>query len=88
MPHHKSAIKRVRKSQKQRIINRQYKSKLSSLTKAVRTAPSKEDAEQALKKVIPCLDKLASKKVIHHNKASNQKSKLTKFVNKFDASKA
>jgi small subunit ribosomal protein S20 len=88
MPHNKSAAKRVRKSQKQRIINRQSKSKLSTLTKSVRSSTTKQEAEEALKKVSPYLDKLASKKLIHRNKASNQKSKLAKFVNKFEASKA
>ena len=88
MPHHKSAAKRVRKSQKQRMINRQYKSKLSTLTKSVRSANTKQEAEEAFKKVTPYLDKLASKKLIHRNKASNQKSKLAKFVNKFEPSKA
>jgi small subunit ribosomal protein S20 len=83
MPHNKSAKKRIRKSQKQRLINRQYKSKLSTLTKEVRKAASKKEAEKALKSVIPCLDKLATKGIIHHNKAANQKSKLTKFVTKF-----
>jgi len=34
-----------------------------------------------LKKVISMLDRLAKKNVIHKNKASNNKSKLTKFVN-------
>ena len=88
MPHHKSAEKRIRKSEKQRIINHQYKSKLSTLTKAVREAPSKKEADQALKNIIPYLDKLASKGLIHRNKAANQKSKLTKFVVKFSTSKA
>jgi small subunit ribosomal protein S20 len=31
--------------------------------------------------VISMLDRLAKKNVIHKNKASNNKSKLTKFVN-------
>jgi small subunit ribosomal protein S20 len=34
-----------------------------------------------LTKVISMLDRLAKKNVIHKNKASNNKSKLTKFVN-------
>lgn len=81
MAHHKSAFKRIRISQKRRLVNRQRKSKLATLTKAVRNAASKEEAQAALQHVLPYLDKIASKRVIHPNKAANQKSKLTKFVN-------
>ena len=39
------------------------------------------DATPLLSKVISMLDRLAKKNIIHKNKASNNKSKLTKFVN-------
>jgi len=42
----------------------------------------KAKAETALKVAVSLLDKLAGKRVIHPNKAANQKSKLTKLVNK------
>ena len=80
MAHHQSALKRIRTSEKKRQVNRQNKSKLHTLTKAVRTASSKEDGLNALNRIIPFLDKLASNNVIHKNKASNQKSRLTKHV--------
>jgi len=81
MAHHKSAFKRIRTSRKRRLVNRQRKSKLLTLTKSVRNAASKEEAQEALQIVLPYLDKIATKNVIHPNKAANQKSKLTKFVN-------
>jgi small subunit ribosomal protein S20 len=81
MAHHKSANKRIRTSRRRRLVNRQRKSKLWTLTKAVRNASSKEDAQAALQLILPYLDKIASSGVIHRNKAANQKSKLTKFVN-------
>ena len=81
MAHHKSAFKRIRTSRKRRLVNRQRKSKLLTLTKSVRNAASKEEAQTALQRVLPYLDKIASKNIIHDNKAANQKSKLTKFVN-------
>ena len=81
MAHHKSAFKRIRISRKRRLVNRQRKSKLLTLTKAVRNATSKEEGQEALQKVLPYLDKIASKNILHKNKAANQKSKLTKFVN-------
>jgi small subunit ribosomal protein S20 len=81
MAHHKSAIKRIRTSSKQRQINRQYRSKLHTLTKAVIEADSKEKAQVALNRVLPFIDKLAAKGLIHKNKAANRKSHLTKHVN-------
>jgi small subunit ribosomal protein S20 len=81
MAHHQSAIKRIRTSTKQRLVNRQYRSKLHTLVKAVRSAKKKKEGEEALAEALPYLDKMASKSIIHKNKAANQKSKLTKFVN-------
>lgn len=80
MANHQSAVKRIRTSAKRRAVNRQKRSKLQTLIKSVRTAEKKKDAEVALSLVLPYLDKMASKDVIHKNKAANQKSKLTKFV--------
>jgi small subunit ribosomal protein S20 len=85
MAHHQSALKRIRIAEKQRQINRTSKSKLRTLTKAVRSAESKEEAQEALNRVLPVLDKLAGKHLIHANKAANQKSRLTRFVNKIPA---
>ena len=81
MAHHQSAVKRIRIAEKNRIVNRTYKSKLHTLTKAVRAAENKEEAQKALDRVVPFLDKMAGKEMIHANKAANQKSKLTRFVN-------
>jgi len=85
MAHHQSAVKRIRIAEKNRLVNRNNKSKLNTLIKAVRTAENKEDAQKALDKVVPFLDKMAGKNTIHANKAANQKSKLTRFVNKMSA---
>ena len=82
MAQHQSAIKRIRTSAKRRIVNRQKRSKMATLIKSVRMAPNKKDAEAALIEALPYLDKMASNNIIHKNKASNQKSKLTIFVNK------
>jgi len=42
----------------------------------------KSEAETLLKEVSSMIDKLAKKNIIHWKKAGNQKSKLTKLVNK------
>mgnify|MGYP006154420471 CR=1 FL=1 len=50
--------------------------------KALRLATDKSDASSKLSNVISMIDKLAKKNIIHDNKASNLKSKLTKHVSK------
>jgi len=82
MATHKSAEKRHRQSLKKKVINKQRRSELKTTVKSVRTAKDKETAEKELKKAIASLDRMASKKIIHKNKAANQKSKLTRLVNK------
>ncbi len=82
MAQHKSAEKRARQSLKRRVVNKEAKSEMKTLLKKVRTEKDKEKASSALKEAVSSLDKLASKGLIHKNKAANQKSKLTKHVNK------
>jgi small subunit ribosomal protein S20 len=48
--------------------------------KALRLETDKKAAEAKLPTVISMIDKLAKKNIIHTNKASNLKSKLTKQV--------
>jgi small subunit ribosomal protein S20 len=50
--------------------------------KKLKATTVKSEAEALLKQVASMIDKLAKKNVIHKKKASNQKSKLTKLVNK------
>jgi small subunit ribosomal protein S20 len=82
MAQHKSAEKRIRSTERRKTRNTDQKSTMKTLVKSVRDAKVKETAEKALKQAVSLLDKLAGKNVIHPNKASNQKSKLTKFVSK------
>jgi small subunit ribosomal protein S20 len=82
MPQHKSAIKRTRQSEKRAERNKAQLTKVKTLIKKVRSAKKKEEAQTALKNAVKYLDQLADKGVIHKNNASNQKSKLTKYVNK------
>lgn len=82
MAQHKSAEKRTRSAKQRTTRNTMQESKMKTLVKKVRSEEVKEKAEVALKAAVSELDKLAQRRVIHPNKASNQKSKLTKFVNK------
>jgi small subunit ribosomal protein S20 len=55
---------------------------MKTAIKRVRTATTKEMGLAALLQAVSVLDSLAAKGIIHQNKAANQKSKLTRFVNK------
>ncbi len=80
MAHHKSALKRIRQSNKRRIYNRQFKKSIKMVIRSVREAEDFETAQQNLVKTFSVLDKAAAKGVLHKNNVANKKSKLTKFV--------
>ena len=80
MPQHKSAVKRVRQNARRQVRNKADLSKMRSLVRKVRSAKEKDKAATALKAAVQFMDRLATKGVIHRNKAANQKSKLAKFV--------
>ncbi len=81
MANHKSALKRIRSSESRRLRNRYQHTTTRTFVKRLRATTDKKEAEELLKKVTGMLDKLAKKNIIHKNKASNQKAKLTKYVN-------
>lgn len=81
MASHQSTIKRTRQSEKARIRNQHYKSTMKTAIKKVIATKDKELAQKELRYTVSLLDKMASKGIIHKNKAANQKSRLTKFVN-------
>ena len=81
MANHKSSLKRIRSNAAKRLRNRYQAKTTRNAIKKLRGTSSKEEAAPLLTKVISMLDRLAKKNVIHKNKASNNKSKLTKFVN-------
>jgi len=81
MANHKSSLKRIRSNAAKRLRNRYQAKTTRNAIKKLRSTVSKADAAPLLIKVISMLDRLAKKDVIHKNKASNNKSKLTKFVN-------
>ncbi len=80
MANHKSTEKRIRQNEKRRLHNRYYAKTTRNAIKKLRLLKDKKEAMELLPKVVSMLDKLAKKNVIHKNKASNLKSKLTKHV--------
>lgn len=82
MAQHRSAEKRARQDKRRQARNAQWKSRMRSAIKKIRSAKTKAVGEVELKKTVKLLDQLAAKGVIHRNKAANQKSALTRLVNK------
>ena len=82
MANHKSALKRIRSTEKKRVLNKYQHKTTRNAIKAIRLATVKAEAAAKLPTVISMIDKLAKKNIIHANKASNLKSKLTKLVAK------
>ncbi|MCO6359912.1 SSU ribosomal protein S20P [Roseivirga pacifica] len=81
MANHKSALKRIRSNEAKRLRNRYQHKTTRTFIKRLRNTSDKTEAQELLKKVTSMIDKLAKKNIIHKNKASNNKSKLTKLVN-------
>ncbi len=82
MANHKSAIKRIRQTEKRRLHNRYYAKTARNAVRKLRSMKEKEEAVALYPKVSSMLDKLAKKSIIHKNKAGNLKSKLAKMINK------
>lgn len=81
MANHKSSLKRIRNSATKRLRNRYQAKTTRTFIKRLRASVDKKSASDLLPTVVSMLDRLAKKNVIHKNKAANNKSKLTKFVN-------
>ena len=82
MANHKSAEKRIRANEAKRVRNRYQHKTTRTVVKKLLGATVKSEAQELLKQVSSMIDKLAKKNIIHWKKAANQKSKLTKLVNK------
>ena len=76
-----SELKRVRQSRKANSYNNHYKSMMKTSIKKVLGSSSKEDASALKNEAFKIIDKVASKGVIHKNKAANQKSRISRHLN-------
>ncbi len=81
MANNKSAKKRIRQTVARNLHNRYYAKTARNAVRKLRATTTKDEAVELYKKVSSMLDKLANKKIIHSNKASNLKSKLALHVN-------
>ncbi|MBV67101.1 MAG: 30S ribosomal protein S20 [Candidatus Marinimicrobia bacterium] len=76
-----SELKRVRQSRKANSYNNHYKSMMKTSIKKVLASSSKDDASSLKNEAFKIIDKVASKGVIHKNKAANQKSRISRHLN-------
>ena len=84
MANHKSAIKRIKQTEKRTDRNKHVRSTLRTFVKRVREAVATKDpaaAKTALELAIPVIDSAATKGIIHSSNASRNVSRLTKLVN-------
>ncbi len=86
MPQHKSAAKRIKQDAKRRERNRYQRTRMRTMIKELRETSDESVAVEKLSKAKSYLDRLASKGIIHKNKAANYKSELERHVNKLKES--
>uniref|UniRef100_A0A7V4NFA0 Small ribosomal subunit protein bS20 n=1 Tax=Fervidobacterium pennivorans TaxID=93466 RepID=A0A7V4NFA0_FERPE len=91
MPNTKSAAKRVRVSEKRRILNKAYKTSMKNKIKAVLKALAEgkpvEEVQQLFRVAQSAIDKAARRGAIHKNQASRRKSRLAAKVKAYVAAK-
>ncbi|MCO5214855.1 MAG: 30S ribosomal protein S20 [Thermomicrobiales bacterium] len=79
MANSKSARKRIRTAERNRVQNRPYRSAARTLVKKAElaiAAGEQEAATEAVGKAVQMLDRANSKNVIHKNNAARRKSRL------------
>ena len=79
MANHKSALNRIRSSETKKSLNKLQHKTTRNAIKKLKDAKTKKEAQKLYPGVVSLLDKLAKKNIIHKNKASNLKSKLSKL---------
>jgi small subunit ribosomal protein S20 len=75
-----SAEKRIRQAQKRYEHNRAQRSRMKTGIKRVLGATDAESADAAYREVAAMLDRFASRRLIHPNKAARKKSQLARHV--------
>ena len=84
MANTKSALKRIRQTEKRRKRNRKVRAETRTYIKQARVQIEEGELEEAQKSVaqaIRALDKAAEKGVLHRNNAARRKSRLMRKLN-------
>lgn len=83
MPNIKSAVKRVKVSEKKNLINRSVKSEIATASKTFLKLIKENnvaEAEKALSEVVALMDKAVANNIIHANKASRKQAHYSKLL--------
>jgi small subunit ribosomal protein S20 len=84
MPHHKSAEKRLRQTEKRTVVNRARMSRVRTFVKKVETAIASGDkaaAQSAFQSAQPELHRATTKGVLHKNTVARKLSRLAARIN-------
>ncbi len=91
MPRLKSAIKRVKTSERNRLNNLVYKTQIKTVIKKVIDFVEKKDEKSAAStanEAFALIDRAATRKVIHLNNAARKKSRISKWLKTLGSNKA
>ena len=90
MANNKSAKKRIQIAERNRLINKSYKSTVRTLTKKTlenwekyKQEPNEDNktlVKKSLSKAFSLIDKAVKKNALHKNNGAHKKSKINKFV--------
>ncbi len=89
MANSKSAVKRIRTSERRRLHNRPYRSAARTLVKKAELAIQAGDqaaAQTAVIQAVSMLDRIATKGIVHRNNAARRKARLMAKFNAVAAS--
>ena len=75
-----TVLKRVRQSRKANAKNKHYKSIVKSVTKKVLSETKKDEASKIADSAFSAIDRVASRGIIHKNKAARYKSRLNRQI--------
>lgn len=89
MANSKSALKRVRVAERNRLHNRPYRSAARTMVKKAEfaiqdlktEAIEQAEAQEAVTRAVAMLDRVAGKGIVHPNNAARRKSRLLKKFN-------
>ena len=85
MPRLKSAIKRVKTSERNRLRNLTYTTQIKTLTRKVSDLVEKKDlkaAKEAASSAFTLIDRAATKRILHKNNAARKKSRISLWLKK------
>ncbi len=80
MPNIQGSEKRMRQQRRREARNRTQRSRMKTAIKRVMAATDADEATTAYRETVAILDRYASRRLIHPNKAARKKSQLARKV--------